>query len=85
VKSYFLIGTSGSQAAEAALDKLLPAQRRPWVLTGDAGDPIAYVDVEANGDVQADISGRHFDKDSAVRSLLEALQAKVSGHIEGDD
>lgn len=84
MKSYFLNGTAGRVATQAALDALLPIQRDPWVLFGAGNDAVAYLNVKPNGDDQADISGRHCNQDVAIVALLEALRARVGGTIEND-
>ena len=95
MKSYFLYAISDVVAAEAGLDRLLPIQRRPWILAANAGDPIAYfnvneinLDFDGPGDpsgpgpmVQADISGRHYNEDQAVIALLGELQETVGGLV----
>lgn len=86
MKSYFLVGTIGKAETEAELDRQLPGQRHPWLLLALGGsDAIAYVNVEANGDVQVDISGRHYTKDEVVLRLLRSLRNKIGGTIEDDN
>ncbi len=85
MKSYFLVGTVGKAQTEAELDRQLPGQRDPWLLPALGGrDAIGYVNLEDNGDVQVDISGRHFTKDEVVLRLLRSLRDKVGGSIEYD-
>jgi hypothetical protein len=59
------------------------------------GDPIAYfgvtnenasVDPDLRGSfVRADISGRHYNADPAVISILRKLQSALGGNIRNDD
>lgn len=85
MKSYFLIGTAGRPQTQAVMDELLPAQRDPWVLFHATNGAVAYLSVEPNGDVQADVSGRHYNQDDAVLEMLEVLKVRVGGKIENDD
>ena len=90
MRSYFLqgIATGSEQEIEDALSKLLPGQKRPWLITADDGDPISYLDICRNEGVQraiiADISGRHYGKD-VTENILKALRALLGGFITDDD
>jgi|LakMenEpi03Aug12_release.lakeMendotaPanAssembly.Ray.scaffolds.fasta_scaffold3015254_1 hypothetical protein len=84
MKSHFLTDVANADAARAALDRLLPSQRDPWVLFDGAGDAIAYFNADGDG-ITVDISGRHFNEDAAVIGLLEAVQREAGGAIESDD
>ena len=88
MKSYFLEGLIDEQSVRCALSKVLPGQVDPWLLNSQAGDPIAYFYVATDEDaapcIQADVSGRHFDKDSSVLNVLNELQRQLGGTI-GDD
>ena len=90
MKSYFLDHVSSVVAAETALSDELPGQRDPWVILNTPGDPIAYLRVGTlledgpNLHIQADMSGRHYDKDQVVIELLERLQKLVGGSISSD-
>ena|SRR5436189_6248045 len=98
MKSYFLHAILDVAAAENGLDRLLPLQRRPWIMVNEAGDPVAYVDLrglntdyEGLGDpagagpmVQADISGRHYGDDEPVLAFLRQLQ-EIAGGLLMDD
>ena len=85
MKSYFLQRISSIDAAKDALRARLPGKESPWLLLSAVGDPIAYFDVQVdldgvpNVNVQADISGRHYDEDTAVIAVLRDLQLKVGG------
>ena len=90
MKSYFLEHVSSIAAAEAALRGELPGQESPWLLLAADGDIIAYLSVapeldgEPNIHVHADISGRHFNQDAAIVSLLQRLSASVGGVVAND-
>lgn len=84
LKSYFLTDVADPTALEAALNHVLPGQSRPWLLLSDEGDPIAYFHVEHGHHVQVDISGRHYNEDQAVLSVLEALRTRAGGTIHND-
>lgn len=84
MKSYFLAEVADPGALEAALGLLLPGQSHPWLLLSEAGDPIAYFNVECGEHVLVDISGRHYNEDQAVLRVLEALQTRVGGTIHDD-
>jgi hypothetical protein len=90
MKSYFLDHVSSMSTAETALSDELPGPREPWVIFDVMGDPIAYLRVGTmmedgqNLHIQADISGRHYDKDQVVIELLERLQKRVGGSISSD-
>lgn len=85
MKSYFLLRTVGKAQTETALDRQLPGQRHPWLLRALGGsDAIAYVNLDANGDIQVDISGRHFTKIEVVLDLLRLLRDEVGGTIDDD-
>jgi hypothetical protein len=90
MKSYFLDHVSSVVAAETALSAELPGQRDPWVILHAPGDAIAYLRVGTvledgpNLHIQADMSGRHYDKDWVVIELLERLQERVGGSISSD-
>lgn len=75
----------------------MPAQADPWVLLASEGDPIAYFNIVEVSDlgleaelwdgpfaVGADVSGRHYDDDDKVLSILRRLQARLSGLIKDD-
>jgi hypothetical protein len=85
LKSYFLEGLIDEQSARCALSKALPGQVDPWLPNSEAGDPIAYFDVEKNEDgifcIQADVSGRHFDQDERISSVLQELRCQLGGTV----
>ena len=90
MKSYFLDHVESIVAAETALSAELPGQKDPWVILHAPGDPIACLKVGTvledgpNLHVQADMSGRHFDKAQGVIELLGRLQKRVGGSISTD-
>jgi hypothetical protein len=90
MKSLFLDHVSSVAAAEAALNNELPGQSDPWVIFHGPDDAIAYLTVGVvledgpNLHIQADISGRHYDKEKVVIDLLRRLQQRVGGSISSD-
>jgi hypothetical protein len=90
MKPYFLVGVSSVAAAKEALRAQLPGQEEPWLLLDSLEDPIAYfnagdqLDGEKVLHVQADISGRHYNKDAAVLAVLKRLQAAIGGVVTDD-
>jgi hypothetical protein len=88
VKSYFLEGLIDEQSARIELSKALPNQVEPWLLNSQSGDPIAYFYIADDKDgvrcIQADVSGRHSDHDSAVLDLLRELQRQLGGTVRDD-
>jgi hypothetical protein len=88
LKSYFLEGLIDEPSARCALSKVLPGQVDPWLLNSEAGDPIAYFNVDKNEDgiscIQADVSGRHFDEGDRVLSVLHKLQCQLGGTVTDD-
>jgi hypothetical protein len=94
VKSYFLDSVADAARARQVLSELLPTQSNPWVLQTTNGlDVIAYLNVLAGNEcdcegpyvIQADISGRHFNDDQSVISLLLSLRESLGGVILNDD
>ena len=86
MKSYLLGPISSRSRAIEKLDALLPGQREPWLLTDPSGDAMAYFNVYDTDPpgvttVSADISGRHYNCDAEVVSVLERLRAHVVGEI----
>ena len=90
MKSYFLERISSLEAARAALRARLPGQEAPWLLLSSAGDPVAYFEVHGDLDgepvpnVQANVSGRHFDQDALVINVLKDIQGSIGGRITND-
>ena len=84
MKSYFLSHATKIAEVERALSDLLPGQTRPWLLLSPKSDPVAYFHLAAEGEVQADISGRHYNEDAVVLSILRRLQSRVGGDISCD-
>ena len=88
MKTYILANTSSHAKAVAELRRLLPGQENPWLLKAPDGDPIAYFNVEPEEIdrktccVTADMSGRHFDEDQVVISILQQLQTVIGGSID---
>ena len=75
--------------ARRRLDRLLPGQQDPWLLTSSEDDPVAYFNVipgEGSGQfgVSADISGRHYREDAAVIFIPRQLQLVVGGNLTND-
>ena len=90
MKSYFLAPIASRDTAVAALSSVLPAEGETWLLKDSAGDVMAYFSlVEVDSDtsartIQADVSGRHYDKDTEIVSVLEKLRQKIGGEITND-
>jgi hypothetical protein len=90
MKSYFLAPIESRSSAFAALTAALPGQTEPWLLRGGDGDVIAYFSIaeadDATGSrtIQADISGRHFNRDAEVIVVLETLRETIGGKITSD-
>ena len=82
VKSYHLLGVTKADAVSAVLSELLPGQTHPWLLLESTDDTIAYFRIVGHNEVQADVSGRHYDEDAAVLDVLEVLRTRVGGVIE---
>ena len=93
MKTYALENISSCEQATVELRQLLPGQDDPWLLKASDGDVIAYFNIvpkshhsEWSGScVIADVSGRHFNEDAAVISVLRHLQSVIGGHIKDDD
>jgi hypothetical protein len=90
MKSLALVAISKPDQVRAVLDRVLPGQREPWLLSAKDGDPIAYFHLEPDGRdweapyLQADVSGRHYNEDGAVAEVLGKIAAVVGGRIERD-
>ena len=90
MKSYFLEGISSVEATKLALRARLPGQEEPWLLLAPDGDPIAYFNVysdldgEAVLNIQADVSGRHYNEDAVVLAVLEDIKSLVGGRVTDD-
>jgi hypothetical protein len=67
----------------------LPNQVDPWVLLASDGGALAYFNVitkEASFSyIQADISGRSYNRDEAVLEVLRELQKRLGGVVRDDD
>jgi hypothetical protein len=89
MKSYFLAPIESGSAA-AALDSILPAQGDTWLLKDAAGDVMAYFSLverdSTTGErtIQVDVSGRHFNRDADIISVLQRLREKLGGEITND-
>ena len=86
MKTYCLSPIQSREAAVTKLDVLLPGQSKPWLLKDSTGNVVAYfdlddVDVPGVLTISADISGRHYNCDAEVVSLLERLRADLGGEI----
>jgi hypothetical protein len=86
VKTYCLSPISSRSAAAERLIALLPGQHEPWLLRDGSGDVVAYFNIDDTDppgalSVLADISGRHYNSDAEVVSVLEQLRAHVGGEI----
>ena len=84
MKSYFLEKIESLELLREVLDTLMPEQREPWVIMHAPLDAIAYFNVIDGNGVQADISGRHFNRDDDVLSVLRALRERVGGVVLDD-
>ncbi|GGE52898.1 hypothetical protein [Actibacterium pelagium] len=94
MKSFFLEGIADELIARDALSKRLPTQSDPWVLLSEANDDaVAYFNLENGGDgvtdrpffIQADLSGRYYERGSLVLSVLADLRAETGGTISNDN
>ena len=87
MKSLFLIDLQHPDLLRSALSRVLPGQEEPWLLPSPAGDPIAYfhIELEEAPQVQADISGRHHDKEESVMAVLEKIGTIVGGRIQNEE
>jgi hypothetical protein len=84
MKSYLLENIASCDQAILELRRLLPGQENPWLLKSTDGDAIAYFNVdlhEGMAKVSADMSGRHYNEDDRVKSILQQLQTRVGGTI----
>lgn len=90
MKSYLLEGISDASAAEVALNEALPGQSHPWLLYDFKGDALAYFHIDTHLDgisnihICAEVSGRHYDQDSAVMALLSRIQGRIGGDLQSD-
>jgi len=89
VKSYFLESPSNYHDAWSALSRHLPRWVEPWLLKDDAGDVVAYINLERDDAgpvlIQADLSGRHHEDTDKVVGLLRSLQSALGGKVTDDD
>jgi len=87
MKTIALVDIAKPDEMRAALCRVLPGQEDPWLLLSKPGDPIAYFNIgtddeESGGPcIDADVSGRHYYEDDAVRRVLNDIAAIVGGRI----
>jgi hypothetical protein len=87
VKSYLLAPIVSRDEAVAALKAVLPEENKTWLLKDVAGDAMAYFYLaEPDGVIEertivADISGRHYNCDADVISVLKKLKEQLGGEI----
>jgi hypothetical protein len=91
VKSYFLAPIASRDDAVTALKAVLPEANQTWLLKDAAGDVMAYLYLaEPDGGtidkrtIVADISGRHYNCDKDVISVLQKLKERLGGQITND-
>jgi hypothetical protein len=87
MKSYLLAPIESRDEAIAALNAVLPFNNQTWLLRDDDGDAIAYFGLVESDDITglrtifADVSGRHYERDADVISVLETLKRSLGGKI----
>jgi hypothetical protein len=87
VKSYFLAPIASRDSAIAALSSVLPSEGETWLLKDGVGDVVAYFSfAESDSEtglrtITADVSGRHFNRDTIVVSVLQKLKVELGGEI----
>jgi hypothetical protein len=90
VKSYFLAPIASRDVAITVLKAVLPEENKTWLLKDAAGDVMAYFYLaEPDGTIGertivADISGRHYNRDADVISVLQKLKEQLGGEITND-
>jgi hypothetical protein len=90
MKSYFLAPIASRSAAVTALNSLLPGQAETWLLKDTIGDVMAYFSlVESDSTtgartIQVDVSGRHYNRDGNIMSVLQKLRQQIGGEITND-
>lgn len=82
MRSRFLFFVSSQVAAEAALDKLLPGQRDPWLLCDETGDPIGYFNIYSDPTNARPMSRPPDGNNDRNRPYI---QADISGRHYGDE
>jgi len=89
MKSYFLEGLPDRNSAREALCDRLPNWTDPWLLHDSQGDVIAYFEIDESEtgslQIQADMSGSHYNRDFEVIDVLRDLQQQLGGTITDDD
>jgi hypothetical protein len=89
LKSYFLEGMGEVGQVRSELSNLLPDQADPWLLYAAEGDAVAYFNIIADEPgafhIQADLSGRHYNRDDAALNVLRELQRRLGGVVRNDD
>jgi len=91
MKCYFLDGIESAEQGKTALENLLPGGETR-ILKNESGDAMAYFDlVPKDTDpelkapyISACISGRYYNCDAQVLSMLEKLQVQIGGVIKND-
>jgi hypothetical protein len=90
MKSYFLGPLVSREAAITALSGFLPGENDTWLFKDTAGDVIAYfylTDPDCmtpDWTLVADLSGRHYNKDSEVIAILQRLKTELGGEVTND-
>jgi len=88
MKSIFLTNLRRPEILKSAISSILPGQKEPWILASTAGDPIAYFHIEKEDtkpSIQADISGRHYEKEKIVIDTLIEIAGLVGGTIKNEN
>ncbi|MEI6196304.1 MAG: hypothetical protein WCS42_18450 [Verrucomicrobiota bacterium] len=88
MKSYFLAPVASRDAAILALNAVLPDQNKTWLLKDTAGDVTAYFslveadDTTGERTIQADVSGRHYNQDVDVVSVLQSSRHNLEDRLQ---
>jgi hypothetical protein len=87
MKTYCLAPIASRDDAVSILNSVLPGQSNPWVLKDSTGDAIAYFSLVESEPctglrtILADVSGRHYNEDEVVLSVLKKFKADLGGEI----
>lgn len=91
MKSYFLAPIASRENALIALDAILSkGTDQTWFMMATDADPMAYISLIEVDDttglrtIQVDMSGRHYDRDADVLTVLEKLKTILGGEITND-
>jgi hypothetical protein len=90
VKSNFLAPISSRSDATKALSAALPKEMETRLLKDNLGDIAAYFSLVESDSVtgfhtiQVDLSGRHYNSDEDILSVLQKLKAELGGNITND-